>query len=71
MSTEKRSHTLASAAVVKPPITSIGLIGWIRTNLFNGGLNSVLTIVTLFFLWKTIPPFIKWDAIASIFRDKK
>jgi general L-amino acid transport system permease protein len=66
MSSEKKSHTHVSAEVVKPPVTSIGLLGWIKTNLFSSGLNSVLTIITIFFLWKTIPPFIKWAFIDSL-----
>ena len=51
--------------VVKPPVTSVGVIGWIKENLFNGAFNSVLTIVTLYFLWKIIPPFIRWAFIDS------
>ena len=51
---------------LKPPVTSIGVIGWIRFNLFNGAFNSILTIITLFLLWKTVPPVFKWAFIDSI-----
>jgi general L-amino acid transport system permease protein len=50
---------------VKPPLTSIGIIGWIKTNLFNGVLNSILTIITLLFLWKVVPPIFRWAFIDS------
>ncbi len=30
-----------------PPITSSGVIGWIRKNLFDGWMNSILTILSL------------------------
>ena len=50
---------------VKPPVTSVGVIGWIKENLFNGVFSSVLTIVTLYVLWKIIPPFIRWAFIDS------
>jgi len=50
---------------VRPPITSVGPIGWVKNNLFNGVFNSILTIVTLFFLWKVVPPFIRWAFIDS------
>ncbi len=53
------------AEELKPPITSIGVIGWAKNNLFNGVLNSILTIVTLFFLWKVIPPIFRWAFIDS------
>jgi general L-amino acid transport system permease protein len=51
--------------VVKPPVTSVGVIGWVKENLFNGVFNSVLTIVTVYFFWKVIPPFIRWAFIDS------
>lgn len=55
----------AQADALKPPAASIGIIGWIRTNLFNGVLNSLLTVVTLFLLWKVIPPLLRWAFIDS------
>jgi general L-amino acid transport system permease protein len=53
------------AEEVRPPITSIGIIGWIRHNLFNGVFNSILTVVTLFFLWKVVPPIFRWAFVDS------
>jgi general L-amino acid transport system permease protein len=50
---------------LRPPITSVGPIGWVKNNLFNGVFNSILTIVTLFFLWKVVPPLIHWAFIDS------
>lgn len=35
-----------------PPLSQVGIIGWMRKNLFNGFLNSLLTLVSLgFVLW--------------------
>ncbi len=48
---------------LKAPIISIGVLQWIKSNLFNGVFNSILTIVMLFFLYKIIPPFVKWAVI--------
>jgi general L-amino acid transport system permease protein len=53
------------AEELKPPVTSVGVIGWMRANLFNGWFNSLLTIMTLYFLWIVIPPFIRWAFIDS------
>jgi general L-amino acid transport system permease protein len=53
------------AEELKPPVTSVGVIGWMRANLFNGWFNSLLTIVTLYILWIVIPPFIRWAFIDS------
>ena len=54
------------AKILKPPVTTAGVVGWIRSNLFNGWFNSLLTIVTLYFLWKVIPPFVRWAFINSV-----
>jgi general L-amino acid transport system permease protein len=51
---------------MKPPVTHVGLIGWIRANLFNSALNSILTVVTLFVLWKIVPPLVRWAFIDSV-----
>jgi general L-amino acid transport system permease protein len=50
----------SSAQEIKPPVTSLGVPGWIKRNLFNGWLNSILTIIVLALLFKTVPPFLKW-----------
>jgi len=54
------------AEELRPPITSIGVIGWVKNNLFNGVFNSILTVVTLFFLWKVVPPLFRWAFIDSV-----
>ena len=51
---------------VKPPVASKGVVGWARANLFNTWFNSILTLVTLFVLWKTVPPFFRWAIVDSL-----
>jgi general L-amino acid transport system permease protein len=53
------------AEVVKPPVTSVGVVGWVKNKLFNSVFNSLLTIATLLFLWKIVPPFIEWAFLRS------
>ncbi len=50
---------------VKPPVTSIGVIGWIRANLFNSWFNSVLTLLVIALLFKFVPPFVRWAFVDS------
>jgi general L-amino acid transport system permease protein len=54
------------AEEIKPPVTSVGVIGWARANLFNGWFNSLLTIATIALLYKTVPPIIRWAFIDSV-----
>ena len=51
---------------IKPPVTSVGVIGWVKANLFNNWFNSVLTVITLCFFWKIVPPFIRWAFLDSL-----
>ncbi len=62
---ESASQT-EDAKTIKPPVTQVGVLGWIRTNLFKGWLNSCLTIITVYFLWLIIPPFIRWAFVDSL-----
>jgi len=43
-----------------PPPTSVGLVGWLRANLFAGPLNSVLTIISLAFIVYILAGLLPW-----------
>jgi general L-amino acid transport system permease protein len=51
---------------LKPPVTSVGVIGWIRANLFNSPFNSILTLLVLFCLGMAVPPFFRWAFLNSL-----
>ena len=44
----------------KPPISQIGAVLWLRTNLFSSWINSGLTIASLYLLYIMIPPLLDW-----------
>ena len=58
-------HDLPAPAE-RPPIASSGIIGWLRTNLFNSTFNSILTLLALYFLVVTIPPMIRWALLDAV-----
>lgn len=58
-------HTTDSPRIMKPPVTEVGMIGWMKSNLFNGWFNSILTLVVLYLLWLSVPPLINWALIDS------
>jgi general L-amino acid transport system permease protein len=43
-----------------PPVLQVGIIGWARANLFSSWTNSILTLLALWFLYKTVPPLLDW-----------
>ncbi|MES9935471.1 MAG: amino acid ABC transporter permease [Sedimenticola sp.] len=55
-----------------PPISNVGVIGWLRTNLFSTWLNSGLTLLAAYMIYLTIPPLIDWAIIkADWFGDSR
>ena len=54
---------------LKPPVTNVGVLGWLRNNLFNTWYNSLLTIITLLILAWLIPPLVKWAFIDSLWNS--
>lgn len=53
----------ANKEQVKPPIASVGVLGWMKQNLFSSFFNTVLTLVIASALWITLIPFFKWAVL--------
>ncbi len=64
MATDIRStswvNTNHPAPAQKPPASEVGVIGWLRANLFSSIGNSVLTIVTLVVLYYIVTGVVGW-----------
>ena len=43
-----------------PPATAVGVIGWMRKNLFSGWFNSILTIVAIIFIYMVLSVIVPW-----------
>ena len=48
-----------------PPASMVGVVGWLRTNLFSSTSNSILTIFALYVIYLLVPPAISWIFINS------
>ncbi|MCG8532419.1 MAG: amino acid ABC transporter permease [Desulfovibrionales bacterium] len=44
----------------KPPVTQVGVLGWVRKNLFFPWYNAILTILSCWAIWAAIKPFWNW-----------
>lgn len=62
-------NTTPSREFLKPPVTEVGVLGWLRSNLFNTWYNSLITILTLLVLWQLVPPFFSWAFVDSIWNS--
>jgi len=61
-----RKDTAPVEEEIRPPVSEVGAIGWVKANLLNGAFNSILTLVVLLLLWKIVPPLVKWAFIDSL-----
>ncbi|WP_286977106.1 amino acid ABC transporter permease [Pseudomonas sp.] len=43
-----------------PPRMSVGVIGWMRSNLFSGVFNTLLTLLAIYLVWLIVPPLLNW-----------
>ena len=63
---EDAALAIPSSAEVGPPVTSIGVTGWVRKNLFNSPFNSLLTLLIAYGLYRIVPAFIKWALVKAV-----
>lgn len=49
------------------PNQSRGVAGWLRANLFNGPINSVVSVVVILLIARLIWPFLEWTVIDANF----
>ena len=48
-----------------PPASEVGIIGWMRHNLFSSWLNTGLTLLGLYLLYLIIPPLLDWAIFSA------
>lgn len=56
-------YSHSPAADLPPPKSEVGIVGWLKKNLFSTPLNSLLTVVALAFICWTLPKIAQWALI--------
>lgn len=52
--------------VLPPPRGNIGIVGWVRKNLFSSVTNAVLTILGIVLIVLVVPPIVEWAFIDAV-----
>lgn len=60
MATQTEDLPFKTGESLPPPASTTGVLPWLRRNLFSSPLNSVLTLISLYLLWLTVPPALNW-----------
>jgi len=50
-----------------PPPSTVGVVGWLKTNLFSNTTNTLLTIFAIYIVYLLVPPAISWTLINADF----
>lgn len=50
-----------------PPVTQVGLLGWLRRNLFSSWLSGLVTILLAYLLVRALAPFLDWALLKANF----
>ncbi|MGI9351248.1 MAG: amino acid ABC transporter permease [Rhizobiaceae bacterium] len=58
-----RSEMLSASA---PPSSDIGVVGWMRKNLFSSPTNTVLTIIGVILLYLIVPGTLNWTLFDAV-----
>ncbi len=49
------------------PSSTVGVVGWVRTNLFGGLVSTLLTLLSLLLLFWIMPPLLDWAFFSADF----
>ncbi|MBA1272106.1 amino acid ABC transporter permease [Stutzerimonas azotifigens] len=47
------------------PSRNVGVVGWMRSNLFSSWFNTLMTLAGLYLVWLIIPPLLNWAFIQA------
>lgn len=50
-------------ADIPPPASTVGVVGWLRENLFSSWQSTLLTIFALWIVYLVVPPLVSWAII--------
>ena len=50
----------STTAEMRPPRSEVGVIGWLRKNLFSSPMNTILTVIGLWIIWTVVSGVAHW-----------
>ena len=57
---ENRHYPPGTHPDLPPPASTVGVVGWVRNNLLSSPTNVVLTVLSIYLLYKIVPPSVTW-----------
>ncbi|WP_343563151.1 amino acid ABC transporter permease [Kiloniella sp. b19] len=50
-----------------PPASTVGFVGWLRSNLFSSPANTIMTVLAAVFALWLIPPTLDWTLFSAVY----
>ena len=66
MNFDKNNYLPGTHPDLPPPVGTVGVIGWLKNNLFSSLSNTVLTLVSVYFLYLFIDSAINWFVLDAV-----
>ena len=60
---EQQTYELGNHQDLAPPPSTVGFVGWMRSNLFSSPVNTVLTLICVWLIYISVPPIIQWTLL--------
>ncbi len=66
MAEPAQTYEVGQHPELPPPRTEVGVLGWVKHNLFSSPLNAVMTLLAIWLLWLLIPPLFEWIVLDAV-----
>ncbi|MGQ0674947.1 MAG: amino acid ABC transporter permease [Rhodospirillales bacterium] len=53
-------------ADLPPPAATVGVVGWLRENLFSSWQSALLTLLAVYLVYLALPPVVSWGVVNAI-----
>ncbi len=71
MAVDSAAHTPhVPAADLRPPRSEVGIIGWLKKNLFSSWSNTLLTLLGLWISWRVLSGVLDWAVFSAVWTGK-
>lgn len=63
---DEKTYEAGKHPDMEPPASMVGVVGWMRANLFSSPLNIFLTFFGLYLIYILVPPIVSWSITSSV-----
>lgn len=65
LTTDDRNYEPGQHPDLPPPPGTVGVLGWIRQNLFSSIGNTLLTLLAIYIIYLVVPPIVEWAILTA------